>query len=126
MPAFIAFKGTGTKIPYKKLMHARPVRNSSVEWDRMNADVIKCYMPCKKTYFMKLLGKFIDIPDERSFRFNPLGSLVWELCDGNNTVEDIKEKVLKRSKGNEKDIEKRLLKFINRLLKHDLITLELS
>ena len=75
---------------------------------------------------MKLLGRFIDIPEERSFKFNPMGSMVWELCDGKNSVQDIKEIMVQRTRGNEKDMEKRLLKFLNRLMRTELITLDMS
>ncbi|CAJ35346.1 PqqD family protein [Methanocella arvoryzae] len=126
MAGFVAIKGNGAKIPYKKYMQSRPVRNDKVDWERLNSDVIKLYLPYKKTAVMKILGRFIDIPDERSFRFNPMGSMVWELCDGKNTVEEIKEIVVKRTKSSEKDVEKRLLKFINRLIKNELITLDTS
>jgi len=51
--------------------------------------------------------------------------MVWELCDGAHSVEEIKGIIMKRSKGDEKDIEKRLIRFINRLSANDLITLEI-
>lgn len=126
MAGFVATKGNGAKIPYKKYMQSKPVRNDKVDWEKLNSDVIKLYLPHKKTTVMKLLSRFIDIPDERSFRFNPMGSMVWELCDGNNTVEDIKETILKRTKSSDKDVEKRLSKFINRLVRNELVTLDTS
>lgn len=113
-------------MPYKKFMQARPVRNEKVEWDRMSTDSIKLWLPYKKTQLMVLMSRFIDIPDERSFKFNPLGSMVWELCDGKNTVQDIKDTIVQRTRGNEKDLEKRLFKFLNRLMKNELITLDMS
>jgi hypothetical protein len=126
MPVFIAFKGSGAKVPYKKLLLSKPVKNANAECESLNSDGIKLYLPYKKSYTLKLLSRFMDIPEERTFKFNPLGSLVWDLCDGNNTVQDIKETVLKRSKGSEKDVERRLLKFINKLLRNELIVLNMS
>lgn len=126
MAGYVAIKGNGVKIPYKKYMQSRPVRNEKVDWERLNSDVVKLYLPHKKTPLMKLLGRFIDIPEERSFRFNPMGSMVWELCDGKNTVEEIKEIILKRTKSSDKDVEKRLSKFINKLIRNELIMLDTS
>ncbi len=126
MAGYVAIKGNGVKIPYKKYMQSRPVRNDKVDWERLNSDVVKLYLPHKKTPLMKLLGRFIDIPEERSFRFNPMGSMVWELCDGKNTVEEIKEIILKRTKSSDKDVEKRLSKFINKLIRNELIMLDTS
>ncbi len=125
MPAFVTLKGTKTKIPYKKLLQARPKKSDNVDWDGDGAESLKIYAPYKKTYLVKLLSRFVDIPEERSFRFNPLGAMVWELCDGNRTVEEIKSVIMKRSKGDEADIEKRLIRFINHLSANDLITLEI-
>ena len=126
MAGFVTFKGNGAKVPYKKFIRSRPVRNENAESDRTSTDSLKLYLPYQKTAFMNLIGRFIDIPDERSFKFNPIGSMVWELCDGRNSVQDIKEIIVQRTRGNEKDMEKRLLKFLNRLMKNELITLEIS
>lgn len=125
MPAFITLKGKKAKIPYKKLLQAKPKKCDGVEWDGDSSESLKVYARYKKSYLVRLLSRFIEIPDERSFRFNALGAMVWELCDGNHSVEEIKNIILKRSKGDEKDIEKRLIRFINRLSANDLITLEL-
>ena len=124
MPAFVTLKGTKAKIPYKKLLQARPKKSEDVEWDGNGSDSLKIYAKYKKTYLVKFLSRFFDIPEERSFRFNPLGAMVWELCDGSHSVEEIKGVIMKRSKSDEKDIEKRLIRFINRLSANDLITLE--
>jgi Coenzyme PQQ synthesis protein D (PqqD) len=124
MPAFVTLKGMKTKIPYKKLLQAKPKKSQDVEWDGDGSESLKIYAKYKKTYLVKLIGRFMDIPEERSYRFNPLGAMVWELCDGTHSVEEIKSLIMKRSKGDEKDIEKRLIKFINRLSANELITLE--
>ncbi len=113
-------------MPYKKFMQSRPVRNDKAEWDRTSPDAIKLYLPFRKTSTMSLVGRFIDIPEERSFKFNPMGSMVWELCDGQNSVQEIKDIIVQRTRGNEKDLEKRLLKFLNKLMRSELITLEMS
>ncbi len=125
MPAFVMFKGARTKIPYKKLLQAKPKKSDNIEWEGDGMDSLKIFAPYRKSYFVRLLSRFIDIPEERSFRFNPLGAMVWELCDGGHSVEEIKNTILKRSKGDERDIEKRLIKFINRLSANDLITMVL-
>ncbi|HTY90346.1 MAG TPA: PqqD family protein [Methanocella sp.] len=124
MPAFVTLKGTKAKIPYKKLLKAKPKRSEDVEWEGNGSDSLMIYAKYKKNRLTQFLNRFIDIPDERSFRFNPLGAIVWELCDGTHSVEDIKGIIMKRSKGDEKEIEKRLIKFLNRLSANDLITLE--
>ena len=126
MAGYVTFKGNGAKVPYKKFMQSRPIRNDRVECDRLNSDALKLYLPYDKTALMKMLGRFIDIPDERSFKFNPMGTMVWELCDGRNSVQDIKDIMVQRTRGNDKDMEKRLLKFLNRLMRNDLVTLEMS
>ncbi len=124
MPAFVTLKGTKAKIPYKKLLLAKPKKSENVEWDGDGTESLKVYAQFKKNALVRLLSRFIEIPDERSFRFNTLGAMVWELCDGTHSVEEIKGIIMKRSKGDEKDIEKRLIRFINRLSANDLITLE--
>jgi hypothetical protein len=125
MPAFVTLKGSKGKIPYKKLLQARPKKSDIVDWDGNGSESLKIYAPYKKSYVVKVLSRFMYIPDERIFRFNSLGAMVWELCDGSHSVEEIKGIIMKRSKGDEKDMEKRLIKFINRLSANELITLEI-
>jgi hypothetical protein len=125
MPAFVTLKGTKAKIPYKKLLQAKPKKSEAVDWDGNGTDSLRIYAKYNKSYLVKFLSRFFEIPEERSFRFNPLGAMVWELCDGSHSVEEIKGIIMKRSKGDEKDIEKRLIRFINRLSANDLITLEI-
>ena len=125
MPAFVTLKGTRAKIPYKKLLQAKPKKSENVDWDGDGTESLKIYAPYKKSYIVRFISRFMDIPDERSFRFNQMGAMVWELCDGDHSVEEIKSIIMKRSKGDEKDIEKRLIRFINRLSANDLIKLEL-
>ena len=124
MPSFITYQGSRAKIPYKKLLQAKPKKSENVEWDGKDPETLKLYVPYKKTYIIKLLSRFMEIPDERTFRFNQMGTMVWDLCDGTNTIEEIKLAIMKRSKGDEKDIERRLIKFINKLSVNELITLE--
>ena len=124
MAGYISIKDNGAKIPYKKYLQARPIRNENVEWERLNSDVIKLYMPYKKSPLMKIVSRVVDIPEERSFRFNPMGSMIWEMCDGKNTVEDIKGLVARRTKSSDKDVEKRLSRFLNKLIRSELISLE--
>lgn len=125
MPAFVTLKGTKAKIPYKKLLQAKPKKSETVDWDGDGTDSVRIYAKYNKSYLVKFLSRFFEIPEERSFRFNPLGAMVWELCDGSHSVEEIKGIIMKRSKGDEKDIEKRLIRFINRLSANELITLEI-
>lgn len=124
MPAFITLKGARVKISYKKLLQAKPKKSENVESNDNGAESLKIYAPYRKTFMAKILGRFMDIPEERSYKFNPLGVVVWSLCDGNHSIEEIKDIIVKRSKGDEKDIEKRLIKFINKLSANNLITLE--
>jgi len=72
MPAFVTLKGTKAKIPYKKLLQAKPKKSEAVEWDGNGSDSLRIYAKYKKSYLVRLLSRFFEIPEERSFRFNPL------------------------------------------------------
>ncbi len=75
---------------WRQMLEARPVRNSAAEVLREEADVISIEVKMKKPRpLFPPLSWFVRSRTTRTIRLDRLGSQVWELCDGERTVEDL-------------------------------------
>ncbi len=76
--------------------------------------------------FTSDLGKKILLPffGQKNFKIklDPLGSLVWKMCDGEHTVGDILQE-LQKTFPQEEDLPKRLTIFIHQLVREKFIQL---
>jgi ABC-type sulfate transport system substrate-binding protein len=52
---------------------------------------------------------------------NETGTKIWELIDGKNTIKDIVEKILEEYDIDEKEAEKEVISFVNKLEKKNLV-----
>ena len=61
---------------------------------------------------------------ERRVKLDAQGSLVWSLCDGRHSVEQIGEALAERFGEAVKPVEERLPRFLSQLAQHEMIALE--
>ncbi len=63
----------------------------------------------------RLLAKWMRAPSERYVELDEVGGFVWELCDGNHTVETIVQKTGKEYKMNRREAEVSVTMFLQML-----------
>lgn len=72
---------------------ARPVRNPAVEWSEVEGDTGKevlLVVPARRTRAMPVLRLALGVSDKpRRIQLDEVGTFVWLLCDGNNSVDDV-------------------------------------
>ncbi len=79
--------------------------------------------PRKINKLIKILFKpFLPQNPTQTIHFDPIGSKVWEMCDGVNTIEHICLHITKLMP-DENDINKRIIIFLDALNKQKLISL---
>ena len=82
---------------WRKMLEARPVRNSAAEVLREEADALSIKVKMKKPRpLFPPLSWFVRPRTTRTIRLDRLGSQVWELCDGERTVEDVVDEFARR------------------------------
>ncbi len=102
-------------------MKLRPVHSEDVTWRKYPSGevlVLKKDEGLKYKIARKLLG---DVEPYRKFVLDDIGSIVWELCDGKNTISEILKKLSKRLNTEESKIEQYLLAYLRKLEKKGLI-----
>jgi hypothetical protein len=72
-----------------------------------------------------LAARFLKMPDgaTKTFELDPLGLLVWNLCDGKNSVQQIIRKLAKRYDFNLREAEVSTLSFLGTLVRKGLIAM---
>jgi hypothetical protein len=106
---------------YQYILNIRPVRNP-VYWKKENGLVVIIY---KKhfTRFERWLHKYIGGPEYIRRPLDEKGTVIWELCDGKHTVRDICNELDKRFKEEVEPVFPRVQKFLEMLLRLNLIRL---
>ena len=88
-------KPKGPMISRDEFLRLKPVRNPALRWEKNEKGEIQLIFPLtespgKKKASGKVLSKLLPPPPkERKIQLDAVGSIVWELCDGNATVKDI-------------------------------------
>ena len=76
---------------WTEMLDAVMIRNRAARVERnTQSREIRISVPTRKPwYYIPPVTWIVRPPDERITVLDELGSLVWDLCDGNNTVEHI-------------------------------------
>jgi len=82
---------------WRKMLEARPVRNSAAEILREEADALSIKVKMKKPRpLFPPLSWFVRPRTTRTIRLDRLGTQIWELCDGERTVEEVVDEFARR------------------------------
>jgi hypothetical protein len=70
-------------------LHSRPVRNPLLEWERVDGGDVHLRIPRRKDTVANMLCKIFRAPEYKEILLDEVGSSVWELCDGDHSVDSI-------------------------------------
>ena len=96
-------------------MNSRPARNNSLEWDKNDDGEAQVKVTRQDSWKVRLLSKMFYIPRERKITLDELGTEVWMLCDGKNTVGQMIEALSEKYQLNRKEAEVSLLNYLKTL-----------
>ena len=117
-------------------LRLKPVRSPMVKWEKNEKGEIKIIIPLKKIKEIRekvetdkrrkrkkpdLFSKFFPEPKEKRIQLDEIGSVVWELCDGNRTVKDIIDYLYEKYKLLPRESEISLNTYLNSLVKRGLM-----
>ena len=109
------------KFTKSDMLKARPVRNNLIEWSKADNDTISLVFPQKKTLWVKVVSKIFMLPKSRVVALDEVGSVVWIMCDGNNSIESIVKALCNKYKLTRKEAETSLLAYFRKLGKRGMI-----
>ncbi|MEM2431031.1 MAG: PqqD family protein [Candidatus Bathyarchaeia archaeon] len=127
-------KQKGLQVPRSIFLKAKPVRNPALTWEKdKKTKEIKIIIPLKtssqtggakkeekerKGFLDKL---FPPEPEKRVISLDRIGSIVWELCDGERTIGDIANYLVEKYKIMHEEAEISLNAYFNQLSSRGLI-----
>jgi hypothetical protein len=121
---FLPFLKRKTKRNAQEALSLKPIRLPGAQWERSEKTgfVVVSYRRDYKGSFDRFLGRVFQIDTSRKIEMtDELSSLVWEMCDGENSVGAIAAKISDDYKLTRRQAQVSVLAFLNTLEKKSLI-----
>ena len=97
------------------MLASRPTRNESLRWEQNDAGEVQVVIERQDTWRVKLLSRVFYIPKERKITLDEVGSEVWQMCNGRNSVGEMIEDLADKYQLNRKEAEGSLLQNLKTL-----------
>jgi len=110
-----------TKLSREESLRSRPVKNEMLQWEKDLKGEVIIYIPQRQNWWVKFLRRFIYVPKQRRILLDKLGSEVWDMCDGQNTVKDIIERFRQQHKLSWKEAELSMTTYLKQMAQKGLI-----
>jgi hypothetical protein len=114
-------KGSTPAPSRAEVLRARPLRNPVLTWGPDNQGDLVIHIPLEKKPWMAKLGRFLPAPEKRHIVLDDIGADVWQMCDGENSVEAIRKHITSKYQMNHKEAEASLLEHLRQLARRKLI-----
>ncbi len=105
----------------EQAFEARPVRNPSLKWRLNDDDDVEVVIPRRSDRLGRVLGFLFYVPESRPLVLDEVGSRVWQLCDGERTVEEIIATLREEYKLDRREVEVSLTEYLRSLGKRGMI-----
>lgn len=105
----------------EQAFEARPVRNPRLKWRVNDADCVEVIVPRRKDTVGRVLGFLFFVPDNRPVTLDEVGSRVWQLCDGENTVAEVARTLANDYKLGRREVEVSLTEYLRTLGKRGMV-----
>ena len=107
--------------PRSVLLRSRPLRNPSITWGPDKSGDMVIHVPLVKKPWMARFGRFLPTAEVRHIILDDIGADVWELCDGETSIDSIRRSIADKYKLNPKEAEASLVEHLKQLARRRLI-----
>ena len=115
-------KKGGLKFSKSDVLKSRPVRNSLIKWEKSDENnLVSLVVPQKETLWIKSISKIFMLPKSRVVALDEVGSFVWIMCDGHNSIDSIVRALCNKYKLTHKEGETSLLAYFRKLGKRGMV-----
>lgn len=114
-------KKSGLNFTKDDIMKSRPIRNSVIKWEKSEKGEVSLIVPQKDVLWVKIISKIFMLPNSRVVVLDEVGSFVWSLCDGYNSIDTIVKALCNRYKLTYKEAETSLLEYFRKLGRRGII-----
>ncbi|MCL5283923.1 MAG: PqqD family protein [Armatimonadetes bacterium] len=112
---YLPFLKMHPPIDRNSVLYIRPIRNQLLEWERTETGETRLKVPRRKDWIGRLISRWYSLPDSHVVEIDEVGSFVWQLCDGNHTVEAIVRETANEYKLNRREVEISVTTFLQTL-----------
>jgi len=105
----------------ENVVQSIPLRNTAITWEMDDKNEVSLVIPQKEKLWVKITSKIFMIPDKRVVVLDDVGSFVWTLCDGKNSIEHIMRRLCNKYNLTRKEAEVSLLTYMRQLGKRGFI-----
>ncbi|RLE80699.1 MAG: hypothetical protein DRJ51_05350 [Thermoprotei archaeon] len=113
-------------ISKRELLSAKPIRNPMIEWDKEEDGTVIIYLKVAPSRVERFFMGRASEERVKRIVLDEVGSFVWNLCDGQHTVNDIIEALSEKYKLRRIEAERSLLEFLKMLSQRMLVGFLLS
>ncbi len=111
-------KAKEIQVSRQEFLNTRPLRNPSLKYERKENGTVAIFISYKKSRFASIFSK---IPKEKQVVLDKVGSHVWNLCDGNQTIEQIAESIHQEYRLTFEEAEAALRTYFNQLSERGIV-----
>lgn len=108
----------------RNLLLITPIRNNQISWSLKKDGLVQLKITRKGLLFSVLKLIYRDLPEHTFLDLDEIGSEVWCLCDGRNTVYDISTKLADKFGAKAEPLYPRLVTYLKILRQNGLIHLK--
>ncbi len=119
-------KRPDTQFDRERILHALPLRNQLIKWEVDDKEEVSLVIPQQQKLSIRIASKIFSLPDKRVIVLDNVGSYVWQLCDGNNSINQIVNHLSKQYRMTRKEAETSLFTFMRQLGKRNIIGFAVS
>jgi hypothetical protein len=114
-----------TKHAPEQLRKAKPLRNPAVTFSKLDDGSMLLEAPLAQQNGMAAwIAQRMKAPQTKKFELEPVGALVWELSDGQHTVDAISKKLREAYKMNRLEADASLNAFLQMLTERKLVSIQ--
>jgi hypothetical protein len=109
---FVRRKQRGNREAVLRLL---PLRNSVIEWQENAQGEAELTIPYRKDRWARVVAFVVQLPEARKVQLDEVGTFVWNLCDGQHSVEAIVRAMIKEYKMNRAEVEASVARYLQML-----------
>lgn len=116
LPWFGKSKAQHRQPTWREMLQLRPVRNPNLEWSEEEGRVVLLVrQSSEKNWKTRLVGLVVPLPEDRRIVLDAIGTDVWQMTDGENTLGGIAKKLAGKYKLSPREAELSLQQFFKEL-----------
>jgi hypothetical protein len=110
----------------EQLRKAKPLRNPAIKFEKAEDGSLLLEAPLAQQGrgFASWIARRMNMPQTKKFELEPVGAFLWDLFDGQHTVDTISRKLREAYKMNRLEADASLNAFLQMLTQRKLITMQ--